>query len=206
VPYPKRKLKYLALAFPALLLFSQALYYLWVFENSHRPPADSCDVVLAYGGEAWRFPAAFQRALSLHRPLYLSGAPSEIQAAGIQAASIPIEVDLDSRAFTTDQNARHAAAYIRSKGFHHVELVTSWFHFPRALFLTRLYLAGTGVDIEPYWAQPIPDDWWKIHFFWIEWIKFWGSLARVLLAGFGGGPPKNLKTSLVSCAGFNPAI
>jgi hypothetical protein len=56
---------------------------------------------------------------------------------------------------------------------------------PRALFLTRIYLWGTDVQVDPYWAEPIPAAWWKIGHFWLEGLKFWGSLIRVVFAAFG---------------------
>ncbi len=173
--------------FAAVLLFSQAAYYLWIFQGSFRPPAPGCDGVLAYGGLTMAvFRRPFSGPNSLHRgAVYLSGAPSEIEVIGIKPASSNIPVVLDPNAFTTDQNARHAAAYLRSKGLHHVELVTSWFHMPRALFLTRIYLWGTGVEVDPLWAEPIPEHWWKAGRFWLEGLKFWGSLMRVVLAEFG---------------------
>jgi uncharacterized SAM-binding protein YcdF (DUF218 family) len=185
MPFSKRKMASGALFCGVLLLLSQAAYFLFIFQSSRRPPVPECDGVLAYGGLPWRFSAAFQRAQSLHRPLYLSGAPSEIEGSGIKPLASPIQVTLDSKAYTTDQNARHAAAYLRSNGVHRVELVTSWFHMPRALFLTRMYLWGTPVEVDPYWAEPIPAGWWKVGYFWIEWVKFWGSLVRVFFAEFG---------------------
>jgi uncharacterized SAM-binding protein YcdF (DUF218 family) len=203
--FSKRRTFIAILVFFAGLVFLQASYYLWVFQDVSRPASPNCGGVLVYGGEAWRFPAALQRARALQVPLYMTGAPMEIAQAKGEISPGPADVQFDSQAYTTDQNARHAAAYLKSGGFHHVELVTSWFHEPRALFLTRLYLLGTGIKVEPYWPEPIPGNWWKEKLFWVEWIKGWGSLARVLLyqvgvksqwhAGLQGNAPLFCKNS-----------
>ncbi len=91
----------------------------------------------------------------------------------------------DPTARTTDQNARNSAAFIRKGGYKRVALVCSWDHGPRALFLARLYLLGSGVQINLYPDEPVPNRYWMTRDFWIQMFRFWGSLGRVGLHLFG---------------------
>ena len=179
----------MGLAFLSLLFLAEGGYVFWVFRNLSPYPVPDCDVVVVYGGEARRFPAALRLAQSLRKPLYMTGAPDEAAAARKQIPEGFNQATLDGTTLTTDQNARRAAAFIRSGGYKRAVLVTSWFHEPRALFLTRLYLWGTGVQVEPDPVSPVPSGWWREGLFWIETAKFWGSLGRVLLHSIGLGPP-----------------
>ncbi len=92
---------------------------------------------------------------------------------------------VEGRARTTDQNARYSAPLIRTSGVNSIVLLRPWFHLPRALFLTRLYLRGSGIQVTPVFLGGLPADWWLRKEFWFEMIKFWGSLFRVGLAGLG---------------------
>jgi uncharacterized SAM-binding protein YcdF (DUF218 family) len=120
-----------------------------------------------------------------HAALFVSdsfGGPEDILKK-MGPSRVPITVD--PLAMTTDQNARNAVQFIHKGGYRKVLLVTSWFHMPRALFLTRFYLPEAGVIIEPYCSDPIPGDWWIEPDFWGEMIRFWGSIGRVALASVG---------------------
>ena len=94
----------------------------------------------------------------------------------------PAKILLEGKATTTDQNARFTAPMIRKLPVKNILLVTSWFHMPRALFLTRFYLLGSMVKVYPFSADNPPIGWWKENIFWQEYLKFWGSLGRVILA------------------------
>lgn len=95
------------------------------------------------------------------------------------------KIILEGKAGTTDQNSRYTAPMIRNLHVQNVILVTSWFHMPRALFLARLYLVGAPVKIYPYAADHPSSGWWHTIIFWQEYVKFWGSLGRVVLNWFG---------------------
>lgn len=92
---------------------------------------------------------------------------------------------VEDKARTTDQNARYSAPLIRAAGVQDIVLALPWYHLPRALFLTRLYLRGTGVTVTPYASTPLPSGWALRPQFWEELFKFWGSLGRVGLASLG---------------------
>ena len=95
---------------------------------------------------------------------------------------------------TTDQNARYSAELLKSIGPGKVVLVTSWYHMSRALFMTRLYLLGSGITVDRYSADPRPSNIWSSKLFWAEYFRTWGSLGRAFLAWLGfprqAAPPR----------------
>jgi hypothetical protein len=48
---------------------------------------------------------------------------------------------------------------LRGSSGRRVRLVTSWFHLPRAYFLTRLYSFGSGIEWDYASAEPNPPAW-----------------------------------------------
>jgi hypothetical protein len=91
--------------------------------------------------------------------------------------------------WTTDQDARLTVPVVKtllqgSRG-KRVLFVTSWYHMPRAYFLTRLYLLGSGIILECVPSNEAPVKWWRSSDLRWEFPKFWGSLFRVGLS-WGG--------------------
>lgn len=182
----KMKKTFLILACAAMgSVGAEAGYYAWVFKTlpSHEPTAD---LVLVYSGSEnralvardWNGPGA--------SPIFLFSGwdyqRSKLRkATGLADARFMVE----DRAKTTDQNIRYSLPFIQGAGAQRLVLALPWYHLPRALFLTRFYLLGKGIAVEPYATIPVPKDWWRTWDFWREMIKFWGSLLRVVLSWFG---------------------
>jgi len=167
-----------------LLFIFQFYYFLRIYSGLTFRPSEGFDLVLTYSDES-SMEAALDLALSRKKPLYVSQALWEPNPFRKHPASDLTKVHLDPTASTTDQNARRAAAFIRQGGYKRVALDVGWFHVPRALFLTRLYLLGSGVQVIPCSKTPLPEHWWAKRLFRMELLKFWGSLGRVALAFFG---------------------
>ncbi len=168
--------------FPCLgmALIFELCYFMSVYQG--RPPAKPLyDCVLVYGGYVNRTRMGLMLADTRHIPIFLSeayGGPEQVQKLFGKISS-PIVVDHYAR--TTDQNARNAVKFMEEGGFHHAALVTNWYHQPRALLLTRMYLLGKEVEVQPYFFEKVPVFWEKEPDFWFEMVKIWGSLARVML-------------------------
>ncbi len=179
----------LALVFAAFM--AELLYFSGVYSELMVPPSKDYDLVLLYTGTSNR-KEGIDLALAGHTPLFESGAiefgQNLFETQKIMG-TLPF-ID-DPRAQTTDQNARYTAPFIREKGYHRVLLLTGWDHLPRALFLTRFYLMGSGVTVIPYANHPPPKDWWRHSRAWIQLFKFWGSLGRIVLheVGIDNWPP-----------------
>jgi uncharacterized SAM-binding protein YcdF (DUF218 family) len=114
------------------------------------------------------------------------------KAAGVDGLNT--KVVLEQNAKTTDQNARFTARILKSRGMKRAVLVTSWWHMPRAYFLPRLYLLGSGIHCGYCCASTIPAGWIENPDLHREFIKFWGSLGRVALSliGIDHWPPINI--------------
>jgi hypothetical protein len=171
-----------------LVLFGVALefvYFVWVFLNPVSVFPET-GLVAVYSGNENR--VEWIRKLSKKKPddLFLfSGCDYNSIAlkgsADLQFSSIILE----NRARTTDQNARYSAPLIKKIGVKQMVLALPWYHLPRALFLTRFYLRGSGIIVSPYATVPLPSGWFFNHWFWVEMVKFWGSLGRVFLSACG---------------------
>lgn len=171
------------------VIFSQLIYFIVIIGKTTTLPTQDFDLVLTYSDAETMVPA-LKLAQSRHKPLYVSIAPWEPTPFRNMPLSGLKEVHIDPRGKTTDQNARRAAEFIRQGGYKRVVLDVAWFHVPRSLFLTKLYLLGSGVEVTPCDRFPAPLHWWMARLLRIEFFKFWGSLGRVLLAldGWETGP------------------
>ncbi len=171
--------------------FGEILYCFFIFSEIEAQPKEGYDLVLMYTGTS-DLKKTVNLALSGRTPLFVSGAgESELAISKAQTIMGNFSVIYDPRALTTDQNARYTAPFIRKKGWQRVLLVTGWDHLPRALFLTRFYLIGSGVTVIPCANGPAPKDWWRYQQAWVQLFKFWGSLGRIVLheVGIDNWPP-----------------
>jgi len=178
--------KWMKISFMAVgaLWTLQIAYFLRVCGK--RPdPAFQPDLVVVYGGEIPSSRFGLDLAKTLGCPIYISEATWKLVPFKTEITVMGNSATIDPRALTTDQNARYAALFIRQGGYKRVALVCAWHHEPRALFLTRLYLLGSGVRVEPYPNEPSPAFYWARELFWLQWVKLWGSLARVALEWVG---------------------
>jgi uncharacterized SAM-binding protein YcdF (DUF218 family) len=95
-----------------------------------------------------------------------------------------VKLWVNEKSTTTDADARYAAGILKKIKADRAVLVTSWFHLPRSAFLLRLYLAFSGIQIEPISSDDPPDDAKHERVFEMEFIKLWGSLGRVAAFAF----------------------
>jgi uncharacterized SAM-binding protein YcdF (DUF218 family) len=172
-------------------LFAKLLYFGAMIASEHSPKNKNADVVLVYAGDPNRIPVGFQLADKISaRWLVYSGRAEDIRAYRRQHR-IPsgCAVQVVDGTYTTDQNARRSIPVVKSllrgSDSKRVLLVTSWYHMPRAYFLTRLYAISSGITLDYAPAEPIPTGWWKRPELRSELLRFWGSLMRVGLAVFG---------------------
>jgi uncharacterized SAM-binding protein YcdF (DUF218 family) len=182
--FTRKKFRVLIGFVSALFLF-QILYYIWVFKTLAviPPPAD---LVLIYSGGDDRETAARNWRGQAMPPLFLFSGWEYKREDLRRSTGLPDSRFLvEDRAKTTDQNIRYSLPLIQRSGAQKLILALPWYHLPRALFLTRLYLMGTGDSVIAYATLPLPAGWWKAWDFWREIIKFWGSLFRITLSWIG---------------------
>ena len=183
----KTKSPFLRIAlFCMALLMVQVVYFLTIISSASGPP-DKPGAVVVFGGGTNRSVEAFQVAKTTNSSnLIVSDNQYEFSLLQPLLKGCPaIKAQLDNHSKTTDANARNTALMVKQLGVQSVVLVTSWYHMPRALFLMRLYLVGSGVKVYPVAAEKPPGPVWSEGQFWLELVKFWGSLGRVALVAVG---------------------
>jgi uncharacterized SAM-binding protein YcdF (DUF218 family) len=180
----KRKRFWVFAFIPLLLILGQLAYFSAVYLEKPLIP-DKADLILVYSGDGDR--AALVRQWAVPKgPLFLfSGWDYSQTALDKELGLGPDRIWLENQARTTDQNARYSAPIIRRLGVHSVLLALPWFQLPRALFLTRFYLSGTGIQVTPVATIPVGHDWRREFLFAMEIPKFWGSLFRIGLSWVG---------------------
>ena len=179
-PSPRKTL------FGFVLLFSLVLpetaYYITVCKNlSASPP--SADMVLVYSGGDDRI--LFAEHWEDAKTLFLFSGWDYTRERLEKRLELGNRMMVEGKARTTDQNARYCAPLVRQAGVHNIVLALPWYHLPRALFLTRYYLMGSGITVTPYATTPLPPGWFLKPHFWEELAKFWGSLFRIGLSWVG---------------------
>lgn len=168
------------------LLVAQWTYFAFVFHSIVQKPT-SVEMMVVYSGSI-DLATAWREACDLKADSFLTSGVewprAYVKKTTGYGHNFP-KLLVEDRAYTTDQNARYSAPLIRNSRAKHVVLFENWFHLPRSLFLTRFYLWGSGIRVEPVAIDDLPPHWWMNKYFWPEMLKFWGSLFRVGLADFG---------------------
>lgn len=168
----------------ALLVSVEAAYYAAVYRGSSILPPET-GLVLVYSGGDDRTGIARHWPEGREKPLYLFSGWDYSHGLLEKRLHLGDRMLVEDKARTTDQNARYCAPVLKKAGVHSIVLALPWYHLPRALFLTRFYLLGAGVTVQPFATSPLPPHWWLNRNFYVELAKFWGSLGRIALSWVG---------------------
>jgi uncharacterized SAM-binding protein YcdF (DUF218 family) len=166
-----------------LLLALQAAYFYALSSRqiSIAPHADLC-VVLS-GNDA-RFEPGIRLMQSQNPSPYfmISSADATALRRYFEEWGMPgrAQVIPESRATTSVENALIVSRLAKERGFKSILMITSWYHLPRAYFLFKAYLFGSGIRLFAYAFDARPGDWFTEPIFRIELARFWGSLGRIL--------------------------
>ncbi|HTB22809.1 MAG TPA: YdcF family protein [bacterium] len=155
----------------------QVAWFEYVF--SCPAPALQADMLAVYGGDPPRYALGWAvERQGRFNFLVFSDAHADFlaQMKGQYGPPRAARLLLEPRARSTAQNARYVAVLIRDHGCRSVLVITSWWHLPRALFLTHLALLGSGVEISGLGSELRPSVAWNDRRVWEELIRFWGSL------------------------------
>ena len=174
-----------ALMLVVAILIAQCWYMKSVITEEAAEGLSTPDVVLVYGGGPQRIATGLKVAEQMKAKwgVYSAGAGEPVP--GAKGKRRKFEVRIVHGAYTTDQNARTTAPVLKELHVKSVILVTSWYHMPRALLVTRLYLLGSGIEIMRVSAEVRPKEWWRERRLWMEIPRMWGTAWRVGLAVVG---------------------
>ncbi len=169
------------LALPFVL---EAAWFARVLATPAPPPR--ADLLAVYGGDYQRYASGWtlERA-GTFRYLVFSDASPGFVAEMERHFGRPRRATLllEPNARNTSQNARYVARLAEAHGCRSLMVLTSWWHLPRALFLTRLALLGRGIRVLgwPLASASAPDDRPASVLgdprVWEEGLRLWGSLA-----------------------------
>jgi hypothetical protein len=174
-----------ALAVVVAVVIAQCWYMKGVITGEPAEELSPPDCVLVYGGGPQRIVAGLMVAEQMKAKWVVYSAGAEEPVPKPKGGRHKYEVRIVRGAYTTDQNARTTAPVIKELHAKSVILVTSWYHMPRALLVTHLYLLGSGIEVMRVSAEGRPKAWWRERRLWMEIPRMWGTALRVGLAVVG---------------------
>lgn len=161
----------------------QAIYFGWSLSFQPLKPSEGPprDALIVYAGGPGRLAAGMAWVKQGYAPILVY---SDFPSAFAWATPALFKKQGVDRVFlvparTTTDNARYCMALAKAQGWRRVILVTDWYHLPRARLATWIYALGAGVSVEAVSSGAVPATWYRTGVFWLEWIKFWGSFARM---------------------------
>ncbi len=168
-------------------LIIQLAYYAHVITERNQGISNPTLVLVFSGGES-RVPFAIHWSQQHSVPYWLASGLTwnalhhKFQQNGKPGHAIII---LEPHAKTTDENARFSVALIKTLPIRSIDLVTSWYHLPRALLLLHYYLWRSNIHVYGLESDSPPRNFFKTGIFWLEMLKLWGSFGRVILSYWG---------------------
>lgn len=200
-----RRLKYLLVTLGVLgaaLGFGFAVFVTAVFTYDPQALARGDAVVVLTGGELRVREGLRLFAMGAGHRLLISGVnPSTTRhdlwrLSGVAESQFDCCVDVDQRARDTAGNADETRAWVMSRGFQRLVIVTSNYHMPRSLLMLRLALPGIELVPHAVVAQPYQfGEWWRhpsaVKRVALEYLKLLPAAARLALSreGFQRMPP-----------------
>jgi len=161
-----------------LVLVLQCLWFAYAW-NLPQPELRAA-LLAVYGGKPERYESAWdvERRGTFQAMVFSDASPGFVSEMVLKnGPPRHARLLLEPRARTTAQNARYVAALIGSNRLHSVLVLTSWWHVPRALLLTRLASGGTGVKVTAMACDGGPQRQWNDPDVWLEFFRMWGSLV-----------------------------
>jgi len=175
---------------------AELIFFYAVLEKSDSlTPADA---IVIFSGSSVRFEAGHNLAKAGLAPrLIVSPADKHLLDQLRNKYNLPESVRylIEDQARTTFENALFTQELALSKGLDNIILVTSFYHMPRAYFLLRLSLVGSGVKIQTFQVKTGEKSGWqqirdnkKLLF--NEMVELWGSLFEALRYKLTGRVPE----------------
>ncbi len=189
-------LRYLGYGIATMLLLFMTGFILFVFALDKHPKkrTASVDGIVAYTGGRQRIHEAVNLLSSgKAKRLLISGVEAKTRKRQIMQlipASVPLFnccIDLDRKALNTIGNAREARRWAETHRFKSLMLVTSNYHMPRALLLTRKAMPKTKIIAYPVMPTSFKNgSWWysptSLSVLFSEYAKYIATLIKSKIA------------------------
>jgi len=148
--HKRKKYHFFCLASTALIFVLLSIIPVRLAIASYQVPLPQAILTLGGGSDREKFTAQFAQ---MHPSLEIwvsSGTPTNQAREIFQAAGIPnTQVHLDRRAVDTVTNFTSLVKDFKKRNFHHLYLITSDFHMPRAKAIATLVLGSQGIAFTP---------------------------------------------------------
>jgi len=177
-----------------LLFLIEGIYFYRIIQRENT--LTKADAIIVFNGFRERVEAGYKLALLGYAPnLVVSPADAYHSSTYNRRYGLPESVNVirEEKARTTFENAFYSGQIIRENRFRSIILVTSLYHLPRSLFLSKALLIGQGVKVQIYSPPAGRGNLWfsssgrkLIH---KEMLRFWGSLSEFLYCKAAGGVP-----------------
>jgi uncharacterized SAM-binding protein YcdF (DUF218 family) len=146
----KLRKKYCFLALLGFLLVVLGIIPIRIAIASYQAPHPQAILTLGGSTEREQFTAEFAQEHPHLNIWVSSGTPPDQALAIFQEASIPTErIHLDYRAVDTVTNFTTLVRDFQNRHIHHIYLITSDFHLPRAKTIATLVLGSQGITFTP---------------------------------------------------------
>jgi uncharacterized SAM-binding protein YcdF (DUF218 family) len=176
-----------------LVLLIEGIYF---FKILHSDPAiTKTDAIVIFNGAKERIEAGCNLARLGYAPyLIISPADSKKISAYQRKYTVPLSVNIikEDKARTTFENALYCKRIIKHHQFNSIVLVTSDYHMPRSYLLMKIFLTGSGINIQIKGAESVkyrPKE-KRFKIVYNEMLRTWGSLAELVCFQFSGQVPE----------------
>ena len=148
--YKRKKYRFFYLATTAFILVLLSIIPIRLAIASIRAPFPQAILILGAGADREEFTAQFAQMYPALEIWISSGTTPDNAYKIFQAVGIPkTRVHLDNHAVDTVTNFTSLVAEFNKRNFHHLYLITSDFHMPRAKAIAIFVLGSQGIAFTP---------------------------------------------------------
>ena len=176
-----------------LVLLIEGIYF---FQILHSEPAiTKTDAIVVFSGSGERVEAGYKLAGLRYAPnLVVSPADSKQLSNYHRKYSLPASVKVirEDKARTTFENAFYCNRIIKHHKFNSIVLVTSDYHMSRSYLLMKIFLTGSGINIQFEGVESVKyrTKEKQLKIVYNEMVRMWGSLVELICFQFSRQVPE----------------
>ena len=176
-----------------LVLLIEGIYF---FQILHSEPAiTKADAIVVFSGSKERIEAGCKLARLGYAPyLIISPADSKKISAYQRKYTLPLSVNIikEDKARTTFENALYCSQIIKHHKFNSIVLVTSDYHMSRSYLLMKIFLTGSGINIQFEGVESVKyrTKEKQLKIVYNEMVRMWGSLVELVCFQFSRQVPE----------------
>ena len=176
-----------------LVLLIEGIYF---FKILHSEPAiTKTDAIVVFNGSKERIEVGCKLARLGYAPyLIISPADSKKISAYQRKYTLPLSVNIikEDKARTTFENALYCSRIIKHYKLNSIVLVTSDYHMSRSYILMKIFLIGSGINIQIEGVESVKyrTKEKQLKIVYNEMVRMWGSLVELVCFQFSRQVPE----------------